>query len=248
MILASVNSVYSLVKDIANANQRGFITPSQFNEFAINAQQQVFQEILSSYDAELIKRKRGVSHSKGAFNSLEQIQDMLRPLLKYNVSLMNVSANVFSLPSDYSYHISTQVEGVTASVTPPEKANVSINSFLAAPKITSPICVLQGSQVTLYPATIDSGDDVTMTYYKYPQGSVPATGLASTSNPSWSFTTVSNVAIYNPTNSIDFELPKALEYRLAEKILIMSGINMRDTEMVGYAQFQEQIEAQRDSL
>ena len=58
---------------------------------------------------------------------------------------------------------------------------------------------------------------------------------------------MNSVAIYNAVNSIDFELPKSLEYRLADKILMMLGINMRDQEVVGYAQFQEQMEVQRDS-
>lgn len=241
---ASVNLVYSLVKDIANANNRGYGSPSQFNQFAINAQQQVFQELLASYEDQLVRRKRGASHSKGAYNSIEQIQDMLRPLLRYDVALSLISGSSFSFPSDYAYHLSSQANGITAPPKAPEKANAGINSFLAAPKAEAPICVLQSDRVTFYPTSIT---DATMTYYKYPQGTNATTGAASTSNPTWAYNTVNSVAIYNAVNSIDFELPKSLEYRLADKILMMLGINMRDEEVVGYAQFQEQMEVQRDS-
>lgn len=244
---ASINSVYSVVKDVANANNRGFVTPSQFNEFAVVAQQEVFQEQLAAYDLELRKRKRGVAHSKGSFNSIEQIQDTLRNFVRYEQSLSHSTANRYSLPSNYAYVLNVQANGIDCPVIPADVAQNVNRGFLSAPKETSPVCVITDSEVIAYPSTFASGDDFSITYYKYPQGTVPSTGAASTSNPTWAYTTVSDVAIYNPVNSIDFELPKSLEYRLSTKILGYMGINMRDAEVVQFSQLKEQQEQLNDN-
>lgn len=244
---ASVNAVYSLVKDVCNSNNRGYGSPSQFNIFATNAQQDVFQELLNQFDNELNKRKRGVAYSSGAYGGIETIQDNLRNLLRYRQSMVAVSANTFSLPSNYAYMLNVEVGGVAVTIVPAAKASHSLNSFLAAPQKSAPIGVVQSGQITLYPTTISSADDITISYYKYPQGIVPSTGAASSSNPTWAYTTVSNVAIYNSVNSIDFELPKSLEYRLAAKVLSYLGVNMREPELVQFAQAQEQMQMAQDN-
>ena len=43
--MASVERVYKAVKDIANKDQRGFITPSIFNQFAGVAQMNLFNRL-----------------------------------------------------------------------------------------------------------------------------------------------------------------------------------------------------------
>ncbi len=43
--MASVERVYKAVRDIANKDQRGFVTPAIFNEFAGMAQMNVFNSL-----------------------------------------------------------------------------------------------------------------------------------------------------------------------------------------------------------
>ena len=43
--MASVQRVYDAVKDVANKDQRGFVTPSIFNQFAGVAQMNVFNRL-----------------------------------------------------------------------------------------------------------------------------------------------------------------------------------------------------------
>lgn len=240
MQAASVNIVYTLVKDVCSAHNRGMFSPSEFNSYAHQAQLEVFSEILGQYDVELRKRQRNISNSGGAFDSTENIQDLLRPLLRYNVALTG-SGNTMNLPSDYAYVIPSgiQVGGVTAAIVSPDRASYAINSFLAPPSESSPICVIKGSEVVFYPATLTSGDDLSISYYKYPQGTSPITGAASTSNPTWAYNTVSNVAIYNATTSVNFELPKVLEHRLAMKILMYVGVEIREPEITQFVMAKE---------
>ena len=55
-IMASVNQVYSALKDLVNKDQRGFVTPAVFNSFASVAQTNLFNKLFS--DAALNKRIR----------------------------------------------------------------------------------------------------------------------------------------------------------------------------------------------
>ena len=43
--MISVQSVYETVKNLANKDQKGFVTPEMFNSFAKSAQLKIFHEI-----------------------------------------------------------------------------------------------------------------------------------------------------------------------------------------------------------
>jgi len=238
---ASINRVYLTVQAVCNSNNRGYPTVSQFNQFAVDAQQEEFQEQLASFDQELRKQRLFTSHSKGAYDSIQQIRDTLSPLLRVSTSLTG-SSNVMDLPDNLAYSLDFEVSGRTATIVPPDKARSRINSFLGAPTDARPIVIVDGTTATFYPSTLTTADELAITYYKYPQGTNPISGAASTSNPTWAYNTVNNVAVYSAANSVDFELPKSLEYRLAQRILSYVGINMREPEIEQFAQLKEQEE------
>ena len=43
--MISVQSVYETVKNLANKDQKGFVTPEMFNSFAKSAQLKIYQEV-----------------------------------------------------------------------------------------------------------------------------------------------------------------------------------------------------------
>ena len=47
----NINSVYQKVLDIANKEQRGYITPTEFNSFADQAQMEIFDSYFYSSEA-----------------------------------------------------------------------------------------------------------------------------------------------------------------------------------------------------
>jgi hypothetical protein len=61
--MASVNRVYSALKDLVNKDQRGFVTPAVFNNFAQVAQMNLFNKMFSD------------AHSTSAYVSLRLMQD-----------------------------------------------------------------------------------------------------------------------------------------------------------------------------
>ena len=55
----SINDVYQKVLMFANKEQRGYITPQEFNMFADQAQKEIFEQYF--YDIDLYSKRRGNS-------------------------------------------------------------------------------------------------------------------------------------------------------------------------------------------
>jgi hypothetical protein len=240
MLYASINAVYTLVKDVANVNQRGFISPSNLNAFAAQAQIDVFHSILHEYKLAISDRQRYLTNYKGAYNSIQSIEDDLRPLLRVEESLSYVSGSSFSLPSAYAYILGLSYLGTEVTVVRPENIQFSRNSYLSAPTTRNPTAYFTRTTAVLSPSSITSG--VKIAYYKMPQGTTPSTGEPTTLSPSFGYNEINGAAVYNPSTSVNFELPKQLENKLATRILSYAGISLRESEVAQFAEMQQQKE------
>ena len=58
--MASVNEVYTTLKNLANKDERGFITPSVFNSFTSLAQNKVFNDLFNETVKAQTFRRRNV--------------------------------------------------------------------------------------------------------------------------------------------------------------------------------------------
>ena len=232
---ANINSVYSVVKDILNKQQLGFITPQQFNVFAPQAQKELVDEIL-----ELIQRYARVKQrmlDDHNSTTIKGLRDDIYTLLVYNEQLaLSSGTNIFSYPERYQY-----VEGLTCNnanvdIIQPNEAAYHINNYFTPPTNAKPIAILSSLNITVFP--VDLVNDIFITYYKNPMGSQNGTGV--NQPPSWQFTQVGEDLLYNAVTSVDFELPKSVEQKLAYKVLALAGFSIREPEAVQFANAQEQ--------
>jgi hypothetical protein len=242
MASASINTVYSLVQRIANKEQRGFISPSAFNQYAQHAQLEVTNELLEELKVSANQRKRYLEESDGVRGGRQAIIDELAPLLKASIPLVNISSNNFSEPDDL-LHIDDIFYGDgtnfwKADIVNPARANHYLNSELSAPSEQYPIVLQANGIFSVFPSTITSG--MSINYYKIPQG-VTTAGAKTTQQPTWAYSTPgsSSSPVYNATNTIDFELSSASTNRLVVKILSYIGISLREQEVQAYAAYKE---------
>jgi hypothetical protein len=110
------------------------------------------------------------------------------------------------------------------------------NNPLIAPTKTYPIYLYEDSKLYLYPQTITS--DVSVSYLRKPVDVI------------WNFTIPSgqNYYQYNATNSVNFELSKTEQANIILKILLYSGVVIRDPSIVQIAAQQVQQENQRSIM
>ena len=119
-----------------------------------------------------------------------------------------------------------QVEKVSNS-----KISMLANSILTAPTKTFPAYSLNPDSVTVLPKTINNAGQVFSQYIRYPK------------DPKWTYNTLTGgqpVFDQSQSDYQDFEVPLDDESGLVVKILQYSGMQIRETEVVQFANLEQQ--------
>ena len=103
-----INSVRNTVLSVLNKNNYGYISPSDFNLFALNAQMQIFEEYFDSYN-KTINAENSRMAGTGYADVEQPIAETMEGFLRTDY-LTNISANKFSSPTPtttgyYPYYI-----------------------------------------------------------------------------------------------------------------------------------------------
>ena len=230
--MASVNRVYSALKDLVNKDQRGFVTPAVFNSFASVAQMNIFNKLFD--DAALNKRIRNAQSDAGRDKSrVKQANEDLSYFSK--LSTISLTTGVGDKPSDLARVISIITTDATAKnieiVYDEEKIDYILRSTLSAPSTGFPVALVS-SDVQVFPTSIAS---VKMRYYKQPEGLNVTTGARVAIQPKFGYTVVAGKEVYSAANSVDFELPEHYFAELVVEIAKLIGVNLRDQDVYAYS-------------
>lgn len=219
----SVDTVYQRVLAILNKEQRGYVTPEEFNLFANQVQLDMFEQYF--YDINQFGRMPG--------NDTEY-SDMLDNLNE-KVSLFETEAtltrsgNYYLMPSDL-YRLGTVKYGSI------EVERVSKNEYLyvsqaplTKPTNTRPLYTKGLSGIKAYGTAEFSGaNDISCNYVKKPTKVV------------WGYTTVLGSAQYNVSTSTNFMVHPSEEVDLVLGILALSGLLVKDPGVYQLANAEEQ--------
>ena len=238
----SVNTVYQRVLGILNKEQRGYVTAQEFNLFANQAQQDLFEQYF--YDINQFGRVPG--------NDTEY-SDMLT-LLNEKINIFETiaaptrNAGYFIAPTDL-YRLGTVVykntttnSFGTSSTEQIEAERINANEFLyinssplTKPTNTRPVYTSNTSGIKVYAnSEIDSVALVDYQYIKKP------------ATVNWAYQIVFNEPLYDANNSVDFELHPADEADLVIKILELAGILIKDLNLYQVMNQEEQETIQQE--
>ena len=246
--MASVNEVYSALKNLANKDERGFITPKVFNTFTTIAQNKIFNDLFNEMSKAKTLRMRNVD-AKEYLSFNKRLQEDLAYFSKES-SLSQVSG-VFSKPEDLARVISMKTSGAyvfgTSTSTPIDvvydesKIEYILQSDLSAPSATHPVAIL-GEDIEVFPTSVKK---IKVRYYKYPEGRNVSTGVRSALSPRYNATNLgASNEVFDVATSIDFELPDHYVPNLVLEIGKMIGINLRDNDVFAYTSGEEQKQKQ----
>lgn len=212
-----INSVRNTVLAVCNKNNYGYISPSDFNLFAKQAQLDMFEDYFYQYNYQINKvnaHSTGSSYADIAENLLEVIDSF-----SVSAGLAHAGTNQYTLPADF-YYINRLLYNSTLDV---EKVSESklhslLNSLLTAPTTEYPAYVVRGNTAVLFPsADITGPNDIDCQYIRYPL------------DPKWGYVTLLNgEPMFNSGTSTDFELPLSDEPMLVNKILQYAGLSIRE--------------------
>ena len=241
--MASVREVYNALKDLVNKEQRGFITPSEFNSFAPIAQQNIYNKMFTDLTMAMNMRRRNIDPGRDK-SKLKQIKEDLGTFSKD--ATVAKGSGVFAKPDDFSRLISMKTAGnilldVTSSVMidpvyDEEKIDRILLSDLSKPTTDRPVAIIK-DDITVYPTSVNR---IQLRYYKQPEGLDPTTGARTVSLPKFGFTTSNGKESYNASTSVDFELPEHYTSELVEEIAGLVGVHLRDKDVFTYSATQAQ--------
>lgn len=208
----SVDTVYQRVLAILNKEQRGYVTPQEFNLFANQAQMDIFEQYF--YDINQFGRLHG---NDTEYSDMLNILNEKINIFEKNGS-MTYSNNYWSEPSDL-YRMGTIIYNNIEA----ERINANEYLYINASPLTKPtdarpIFVASSSGYKVY-GTNELTSGVSCNYIKKPAAVV------------WGYNTVSGQALYNSSSSTDFELHISEETELVFKILQLAGLSIKELQV-----------------
>jgi len=221
----SVDTVYQRVLAILNKEQRGYVTPEEFNLFANQVQLDLFEQYF--YDINQFGRMHG--NDTEYSDMLDNLNEKISVFEKE--TNLTYSNNAYQIPGDL-YRLGTVI--IDASNIEAEK--VAKNEFLyynlsplTKPKNTRPIYVRDESGLRVYGNTeyVTTGD-VRLNYIKKPAKVI------------WNYTDVLGYPQYTATGSVDFEVHPSEETDLVINILALCGLILKDPQVYQIAVAEEQ--------
>jgi len=236
--MVSVNTVYRTVLLILNKEQRGYLTPDEFNKTATQVQLEIFNE----YFEDLNQQLRVPENDNEFANRVKNLEEKISPFLSTSNALP-YSAGSFSVANIPNfYKIGTVIyneEKEVQYVQPNELLELNL-SPLTKPSTYWPVYDYRWPLIYVYPKTIQSG--LTCTYIRQP------------ADPLWNFTSsppsyqyVFNPSTYdpvsNPAGSTNFELHPTEQVNIITRILLYSGVIIKDPQVVQLAAQQVQSES-----
>jgi hypothetical protein len=245
-----INSVRNTVLSVLNKNNYGYVSPSDFNLYAKQAQFEVFEEYFSEYNK--INNMENARMSGTSYSNLKKPIEEAMEIFATTSTLTQVApaTNRFYLPSvtttGFDYFMVNKVLCYDASVSPrvfkgeAEKVThthiTMLNtSNLTAPTEQYPAYTQEGSILTVYPSTINLPNEVEANYFRYPK------------DPKWTYITLANgepVFDQSQADYQDFEVPLEDEYKLVAKILQYAGMSIREIAAVQFGGAEEQKQSQ----
>lgn len=223
-----INDVRNTVLSIISKDNRGFITPFEFNLFAKQAQLEIFGQYMFNY-SNAINKQNARMHGEGYTDIPKNMAEVIDSFSMFTGLIYDNGTNKFELPVDYFflekviYNNNKEVEKVSH-----RKILNLVNSNLTAPSTAYPVYTMDEEGILVYPTTITT--NITSQYLRYPK------------DPIWTYsTTNTGDPLFNPGAATyqDFELPLDDFANLVIKILEYSGISIRESEVVSAAKAEE---------
>jgi len=241
--MASVREVYNALNDLANKDERGFVTPTEFNSFAPIAQMNIFNKLFDELTAAENMRRRNIDPARDK-SRIKQIKEDLGVFSK--TATITKSSGVFARPDDFARLINVKTGGdillgvnnsVMADVIyDEEKLDRVLLSTLSAPTVSRPV-VLMSDDFEVFPTSVSK---IKVRYYKQPEGLDPTSNARTVSLPKFGFDTLNGKESYVPGDSVDFELPEHYTSELVFEMGKLVGVNLRDADVYNYSNAESQ--------
>ena len=246
----NVNTVYQTVLLILNKEQRGYITPTEFNKIGAQVQLEIFERYFDDLNQQLRVPQTDTDYADRVKNIDEKI------------SIFKTFANAVYATgaNNLTYWVPPTIDGYGNSITFYRLGTVLYNneievqrvdrqefyhinkSLLTKPSKTFPIYLYEDNKLFVKPTTIVTDGDIQLDFIRKPL------------DPIWGFT-IGNLGqyIYDSSDtgsaaSVNFELHESEQTNLILQILKYAGVIIKDPEIVQAASQQVAMNEQNEKI
>ena len=222
--MVSIDRVYQRVLALANKEQRGYITPQDFNLFANQAQMEIFEQYF--YDVNMARKGQGND------TVYADVDDMLEEKLQIfertdDTSTYTITSGLITLPVNRIYRVNAifranpyaQCEIMNTK----DFEHARYGGYLIQPTNTRPIANIKNNTLLILSTANTVVTNAFITFFKVP------------SKVEWAYVVMNNKAMYNEGAQVDFELHRSEETQLVNKILKLAGISIKQPDVVQVA-------------
>jgi len=259
--MVNIDAVYQTVQALANKEQRGYLTPQEFNLFAAHAQLEIYEQ----YFFDLNQARK----SDGNDTRYADIDDILEDKMQlFHTSVSNLSdtttvldpggvnttttviqtglygatyntiSNAVILPDNFYRMIRVYADnnGVECEILNAKDFNEAggfTNSMpLINPSSSQPIANISGNNLRVHNGSFV--EPAIVEYYRTP------------AKPNWTYVVIGSKAMYNANSStVDFELHVSEGPQLVNKILRLAGISIKQIDITQAGQGMDTITTQQ---
>lgn len=214
-----IDDVRKTVLTALNKENRGYLTPEQFNLYAKQAQMNIFNLYFTEHSRLVaMKNARRLSAEYGdMLNSLrEKIEGFVTS------SSIAASGSEYPIPTDLYQVVNVQYFNSIAEKVSNAKALLLGNSNMTVPSTLYPTYTESNGSYKLNPFSLT--ENLVVNYIRVPK------------DPAWTYSSISGSEepIFNPSalDYQDFELPAEDAPKLVLEILKLAGVTIRDAEVV----------------
>ncbi len=246
----NVNTVYTTVLNILNKEQRGYLTPDEFNKIATQVQLEIFEKFFEDYNQYIRMPKTDVEFASRMDHIMEEFQVFEKTEFADNTT--PPTSNVYDQPTDLHRFGSASWNKGTNSPPIEILSNRDYNkvklSPLTRPTNNFPVAKYQQDKLTVFPSpTIFVNTDVTFNYIRKPLDVVWAYSVGSLGQYVYEPTST-GAGIIPTTGSVNFEISESQQTEVVLEILKYSGIVIRDPQIIQAASqelAQEEVNSKR---
>ena len=223
--MVNIDTVYQKVLALANKEQRGYVTPQEFDLFADQAQ----KEILEQYFYDINQFGRAPGNDTEYSDMLNLLEEKLS-ILEVRMTNQVVTGGIFDyqtlVPPVYRIGSIMVEDGMEIEEVNNNEYYNMRSAPLTQPNLARPIYVNRTDGLNIYPETITAID---ISYIRVPE------------RPQWGYVIVNEKALFdpNPIKTTNFELHPTEENELIYKILKFAGITLEKQELAGMGQEME---------
>ncbi len=218
----NVDTVYKTVLLILNKEQRGYMTPDEFNKIGSQVQREIFEAYFEDLNQQVRIPQTDMEYSDRVAITDEKIAEF-----KVTGNATHTTNGIFTLPSDL-YRLGSLTYS-PQNTYPVELQRLGRADFyninkspLTRPTTEHPAYLYEDNKALVYPTSI--------------AGKIEAQYVKKPSDIKWAFT-VGGLGQYefDAANAIEFELHNSERTEIILRILLYQGIVIRDPQVIQVA-------------